>query len=105
NARLFEATGPLVFFAAEPDAARADALRARGAEVLPCPGADGHVALDAVMRELVRRQANEVHVEAGARLNAALLEAGWVDELLVYQAPLLLGAGRGMADLGPLAEL
>jgi diaminohydroxyphosphoribosylaminopyrimidine deaminase/5-amino-6-(5-phosphoribosylamino)uracil reductase len=63
------------------------------------------VDLNAVMRELARRDANEVHVEAGARLNAALLQAGWVDELLVYQAPLLLGSGRGMAALGPLAGL
>ena len=105
NARLFDGAGPLIFFTAQPDAARAAALRERGAEVLPCPGADGRVDLDAVLRELARRDANEVHVEAGARLNAALLQAGWVDELLVYQAPLLLGAGRGMAALGPLTEL
>ena len=105
DARLFEAAGPLLFFTARPGTERAAALRERGAEVLPFPGADGRVDLDAVMRELARREANEVHVEAGARLNAALLQAGWVDELLVYQAPLLLGSGRGMAALGPLAEL
>ena len=36
---------------------------------------------------------NEVHVEAGAGLNAALLQAGLVDELLLYLAPSLLGQG------------
>ncbi len=105
NARLFEGAGPLAFFTARPDPDSAAALRERGAEVLTRPGADGQVDLDAVMQELTQRQANEVHVEAGARLNAALLQAGWVDELLVYQAPLLLGAGRGMVALGPLTEL
>lgn len=103
GARLFEAGAPTLFFCA--DASRAEPLRERGAEVLPCPAPSGQVDLAAVMQELLRRQVNEVHVEAGARLNAALLEAGWVDELLVYQAPLLLGSGRGMAALGPYIAL
>ena len=46
------------------------------------------------MRELARRSMNEVHVEAGARLNGALLQAGLVDELLVYLAPSVLGTPR-----------
>ncbi|HEX7638278.1 MAG TPA: dihydrofolate reductase family protein, partial [Burkholderiaceae bacterium] len=61
--------------------------------------------LPAVLEALAARQVNELHVEAGARLNGALLAAGRVDELLVYLAPRLLGEGRGMADLGPLAAL
>lgn len=105
SARLFEATAPVLFLCADAPPERARALRARGAEVRPCPGADGRVALPAAMQALQQREANEVHVEAGARLNAALLGAGWVDELLVYQAPLMLGAGRGMAALGPLPAL
>lgn len=105
TARLFDCNAPALFFHSAAEPARADALRHRGAEVLACPSPDGRVELNAVMRELQRREANEVHVEAGARLNAALLEAGWVDELLVYQAPLLLGQGRGMAALGPCATL
>ena len=43
------------------------------------------------MRELARRELNEVHVEAGFKLNGSLLAAGCVDELLVYLAPSLLG--------------
>lgn len=105
TARLFDAPGPTLFFHAGAAETRAGALRQRGAELLACPGADGRVDLAAALHELHRREANEVHVEAGARLNAALLHAGWVDELLVYQAPLLLGSGRGMAALGPLASL
>jgi diaminohydroxyphosphoribosylaminopyrimidine deaminase/5-amino-6-(5-phosphoribosylamino)uracil reductase len=42
---------------------------------------------------------NEVHVEAGATLNGTLLQAGLADEVLYYQAPKLLGAGRPAAVL------
>ena len=55
--------------------------------------------LVALMDELARREVNELHVEAGPTLSGALFEAGLVDELLVYQAPVLLGAGRPMLKL------
>jgi diaminohydroxyphosphoribosylaminopyrimidine deaminase/5-amino-6-(5-phosphoribosylamino)uracil reductase len=48
---------------------------------------------------------NELHVEAGVTLNGSLARAGLVDEWLVYLAPMLLGAGRAMAELGELAGL
>jgi len=51
------------------------------------------------MRELARRELNEIHVEGGARLNAALLDAGLVDEILAYVAPGILGdPARGLAQ-------
>jgi diaminohydroxyphosphoribosylaminopyrimidine deaminase/5-amino-6-(5-phosphoribosylamino)uracil reductase len=55
------------------------------------PDAAGRVDLAGLMRELARREFNEIHVEAGNRLNGALLAAGLVDELLLYLAPSLLG--------------
>lgn len=68
-------------------------------EHLTLPDAGGRVDLDALLRELARRGCNEVHVEAGARLNAALLEAGLVDEMLAYVAPSLIGdPARGIAQ-------
>ena len=78
-----------------------------GVETLVLPGSDGRVDLVALMRELARRGMNEVHVEAGAKLNGALLRAGLIDELVVYLAPSLIGdPARGMMDLGtPLASL
>lgn len=65
---------------------------------VPC-GADGRLDLAAVLRLLADRGINEVHVEAGAVLSGALLRAGLVDELLLYQAPILLGErGRPLLD-------
>ena len=60
-------------------------------EVLALPDADGRVDLAVLMRELGARGINELHVEAGGRLNGALLAAGLVDEVLLYLAPCLIG--------------
>ena len=104
-ARVLAPPGAVLIYGASGSQASANALRARGAEVASLPGADGRVALAALLADLGARGVNELHVEAGATLNAALLRAGLADELLVYLAPKLLGAGRGMAALGPLASL
>ncbi len=81
-------------------------LEAQGAEVLRLRGGGGgRVDLHALLAELGRRGVNELHVEAGELLNAALLEADLVDEWLVYLAPLIIGPGRGMAARSPLADL
>jgi diaminohydroxyphosphoribosylaminopyrimidine deaminase / 5-amino-6-(5-phosphoribosylamino)uracil reductase len=62
--------------------------------------------LAALLGELSQREGvNELHVEAGARLNAALLQAGLVDELLIYQAPCLIGPGLPLADVPLLSNL
>jgi diaminohydroxyphosphoribosylaminopyrimidine deaminase / 5-amino-6-(5-phosphoribosylamino)uracil reductase len=63
------------------------------------------IDLNWVMNSLAADGINELHVEAGAKLNASLLRAGVVDELLIYLAPKLLGAGMGIAALGELASL
>ena len=65
----------------------------------------GKVHLPAMLRKLAARGVNELHVEAGHKLNASLLREGLVDELLVYLAPKLLGLGREMAAFGPLTRL
>jgi diaminohydroxyphosphoribosylaminopyrimidine deaminase/5-amino-6-(5-phosphoribosylamino)uracil reductase len=94
-----------LLFAAEADAQRSAALQAAGAEVLLQPGPGGKVDLHAMLRALAARGVNELHVEAGHKLNASLLRENLVDELLVYLAPKLLGAGREMAAFGPLQSL
>jgi diaminohydroxyphosphoribosylaminopyrimidine deaminase/5-amino-6-(5-phosphoribosylamino)uracil reductase len=106
TARLWSVTGRRVrVYTAVQDPARHRALSERGAEVIALPGAHGQVDLSAMLRDLARREVGEVHVEAGARLNGALLRAGLVDELLLYQAPLLLGEGAPVAALGALTAL
>jgi diaminohydroxyphosphoribosylaminopyrimidine deaminase/5-amino-6-(5-phosphoribosylamino)uracil reductase len=67
--------------------------------------ATGKTDLAALLVDLAGREVNELHVEAGEKLNGSLLRAGLVDELLVYLAPRLLGPGRGLAAIGPLASL
>lgn len=105
-ARILDAPGEvLVFSAAGADPARADALRARGAEVVEAPGADGRVDLAAVLAHLGRRGINELHVEAGRTLSGAFVQQRLVDEFLVYMAPKLLGLGRELAAFGPLTAL
>ncbi len=92
--------------AAVDDPARARALSERGAEVIVLPNAAGKVDLAALLRELARREMNEIHVEAGVRLNGSLLREGLVDELLVYIAPRVLGDhAHGMFHLPPLETI
>ena len=88
------------------DAKRIAALKAAGAEVVDDPERRGKVELFKLMHELARRELNEMHVEAGTKLNGSLLQAGVVDELLVYLAPSIIGdSGRGMFSLPELTEL
>lgn len=92
--------------AAVDDEARASALRERGCEVIVLPNEHRKVDLAALFRELARRGMNEVHVEAGWKLNGSLVREGLADELLVYVAPKLVGhAAHGMFDLPELADL
>ena len=63
------------------------------------------VDLRALWAHLAEHEFNEIHVEAGATLNAALLEAGLVDELLMYIAPRVVGAGLPTAQFSPNCNL
>jgi diaminohydroxyphosphoribosylaminopyrimidine deaminase/5-amino-6-(5-phosphoribosylamino)uracil reductase len=91
--------------AAQPDPDKEALLRAAGHEVIMLPNPNGKVDLPALMQALGRREINELHVEAGSKLNASLVREGCVDELLVYLAPSLVGPGQGMFALPPLARL
>jgi len=98
-------TGTIIA-AARAEQARIDALRGKDAEVIVLPNANGKVDLHAIMQELSRREINEVHVEAGHKLNGSLLREGLIDELLIYLAPSIIGdAARGMFDLPELTDL
>jgi diaminohydroxyphosphoribosylaminopyrimidine deaminase / 5-amino-6-(5-phosphoribosylamino)uracil reductase len=105
-ARLLQPPGRALIYTASSEEARAAALRSDTVEVSRLPSdAHGKTDLAAVLADLARREVNELHVEAGEKLNASLLRAGLVDELLLYVAPRLLGDGRGIAALGALGAL
>ncbi len=84
---------------------RASRLRDAGAEVIVLPTEGVKVDLTALMQLLGQRQINELHVEAGYKLNGSLLRMGLVDEMLIYLAPCLLGPAQGMARLPELSAL
>jgi len=105
TARILQGGGVLIFCAVEDPAARA-ALEGRGAEVVRIANMQGKVDLPAMLAELGRRGINELHVEAGTKLNGSLVREGCVDELLVYLAPSLLGdVAQGMASLAAITSL
>ena len=103
DARLWDTSRHVVIYHAEHDTSKEDALKAQGAELVYLPGAGCKVDLSAMLDDMGQRAYNEVHIEAGHKLNGSLLSAGLVDELLIYIAPVLLGAGQPMAAL-PLLE-
>lgn len=104
DARILEG-GDVWIVAAQSDAEKEARLRERGAEIILLPNAHDKVDLPALMLELGRRQINELHVEAGFRLNGSLVREGCVDELLLYLAPSLLGDACGLFDLPALSDL
>jgi diaminohydroxyphosphoribosylaminopyrimidine deaminase / 5-amino-6-(5-phosphoribosylamino)uracil reductase len=105
SARLFSPARQVFVYTASSDPARRAALEQRGATLLNCPNAAGKVDLRAMLSDLAAREVNELHVEAGSKLNGSLVREALVDEFLVYLAPKMVGPGRGMADFGPLGEL
>jgi diaminohydroxyphosphoribosylaminopyrimidine deaminase/5-amino-6-(5-phosphoribosylamino)uracil reductase len=98
HARVFDAPGVALVYCADAEPAATAALRARQVEVIEMAAADATVDLPAVIKHLAARGVNELHVEAGPTLTGALLRASLIDEFVIYLAPKLLGAGRGMID-------
>ncbi len=106
EARLLKLPGKTLVVTAVDDDTDAEPLLAAGAEVLVMPEGPGQVSLRGLMQDLSGREVNEVLVEAGATVCGALLEAGVVDELVIYLAPHLLGSGaRGMFNIPELSAM
>ena len=100
------AGGNVLVAAAREHRDRIAALQEKGAEVIVLPNAAGKVELPELFRELARRELNEVHIEAGHKLNGSLLNEGMVDELVLYLAPHVIGEdARGMFNLPELTDL
>lgn len=114
NAQLFQPPAhglprQILIYTASKDGDRTAALQARGATVIHmpgrAPGTEAKVDLAAMLLDLGRREVNELHVEAGHKLNGSFIREGLVDECLLYLAPKLLGQGSGVAQFGPLERL
>ncbi len=106
DAHVLKASGDCTIYTSSTNLSKTEALQALGATVVVMPNAAGKVDLAAMLRDLAVRGTNELHVEAGFKLNGSLIREGLVDELLLYMAPKLLGTGgMGMANFGPLDAL
>jgi len=107
DARTLSLSGDVTVFTVAGDAAKHAPLETAGARIevvgtMP----NGRVDLDAALRRLGELEINEVLVEAGTRLNGALLQAGLIDELVVYMAGSILGRhARGMFDIQELTDM
>jgi len=104
TARLLDDT-PTWIFTARTDVAKAARLADRNVQVIELPDGQGKVDLSAMFRWLGEHDINEVHVEAGEKLNGSLLREDCIDELLSYLAPVLLGDAAGVARLPALESL
>ena len=100
------AQGKVVLVAAQDDVAKRRQLQDRGVEVLLIPDKNGKVDLRQLIVECARREFNELHIEAGFKLNGSLMREGLIDELVVYLAPSIVGdRARGMFALPALDSL
>ena len=105
TARILQG-GPVLIAGAVENAEKTALLRSTGAEVIILPNAAGKVELKDLLEALARRGINEVHAEAGFKLNGSLMREGLVDELLLYLAPCLIGhEASGLFNLPELTSL
>lgn len=106
QARVFARPTEARVFTASTDVTRRAELEAAGISVELAASSPDGLSLEPILRRLALLEANEIWVEAGARLSGALLAAGLVDELIVYMAPSLLGqAARPLVWLPPIEQL
>lgn len=104
DARVLQ-EGETWIFSANASPLKIAAMQEKGVQVYSTINDTGRVDLADMMRTLAEKNINEVHVEAGATLNGALVQAGLVDEILLYLAPCFLGSGRNMLSLNHIEKL
>lgn len=106
KARMLSLDGKTVVFTTSGDKNLADKLENKNASVVKVQSSNGHVDLSAMLELLAQQEINEVLVEAGSTLNGALLQAGLIDELVIYVAPKLMGDNaKGLFHLPGLAKM
>jgi len=114
TARIVQPPGTVWLYTATDAATqpqRYQQLQDAGVHITHCPGASkapggpAKVDLHAMLADLGQRHINELHLEAGHKLNGSFLREGLVDEVLLYMAPTILGQGAGLSNFGPLQVL
>ncbi len=106
DAKLLDLPGETLIVTGAVDADNEARLTRTGIRIVTLPTQDGQLDLPAVLQYLGTLQINEVHLEAGATLCGALLQAGLLDELVIYMAPHLMGnAAHGLFALPGLEQM
>jgi diaminohydroxyphosphoribosylaminopyrimidine deaminase/5-amino-6-(5-phosphoribosylamino)uracil reductase len=105
-ARLLGLPGETLLLTGDTQLEQHTRLARAGVTLATLPLQAGRLDLAAVLRHLGELELNEIHVEAGATLCGALLQAGLLDEVVVYMAPHLMGdAARGLFSLPGLERM
>ena len=106
TARMLQQPGRTLVMTCSDDEAAREALEQAGAEVIVLPFCSDTVDMQAVLDALGEMEINEVLVESGATLSGAMLQAGLIDELVIYMAPIVMGDGaRGLFRLPELQTM
>jgi diaminohydroxyphosphoribosylaminopyrimidine deaminase/5-amino-6-(5-phosphoribosylamino)uracil reductase len=106
NAKMLKQPGPVLLICGDEARLRAGPLEATGAQVVTLPVENDRLDLHEVLRLLAAEEVNEVLLESGAVLAGSMLEAGLIDELIVYLAPHLMGnSARGLLHLPEILQM
>lgn len=107
ESKLFSLEGEVWILTSQSDSDKAQALKAKGAEIIQVDSEHAdRLPLLEVCRTLAKREINEIHVEAGATLCGAFIQAGLVDELMIYMAAHLMGSeARGLLNMPGLDKM
>ncbi|MES9852562.1 MAG: bifunctional diaminohydroxyphosphoribosylaminopyrimidine deaminase/5-amino-6-(5-phosphoribosylamino)uracil reductase RibD [Candidatus Thiodiazotropha sp. L084R] len=106
TAKMFELPGPTLVVSSDDNPVHGAALEAAGAQVITVPGDQNNLDLNEVLQFLADQEINEVLLESGAILAGAMLDQGLIDELIIYQAPHLMGdSARGLFSLPGIKQM
>jgi len=106
NAKMLKEPGRTVLMTCSSDEDIAALLKSKGAEIYSMPYCNSSVDLTSVLQQLAEMQINDVLLETGATLSGAMLQAGLIDELIIYIAPVLMGNNaRGLFALPGLEKM
>jgi len=112
TSRLFTQPGNTVIFSNTKDKHRQQALQQAGAEVIimesdsDSSSGNDRINLKSMLEQLAKQEINDVLLEAGATLSGAMLQAGLINELIIYMAPKFMGdTARGLVSLPGLDKM